>query len=511
MKYLTLNKIIFIPIIFLIKLNINIKCKIVFPIETLSLDNYINSYNTSHQRLIKNSLCKNIYTYIEIGTPIQKIPLFINTREYFFEITSFSSENPNKYKLRYNLSSIFNMYDFFHENFSSSFRTEGCIQSNNIFSDHFYDCFSYDKINLKNNLGNNIEIKNFEFNMVKGKEDNITGVLGLGLFDNSEEINKGFLKILKNKGVINEFYWYFLFNSSNDINGKLILGSLPHEDFPDIFSKDDLIYTYIPNVDYSFSNNYYKIRFNEIYTKSLDKSIYIKLLNIDAELDFFSDTFIAPKEFEIELRKKFLKNFEISEKCFKDSIQQDIYYTDLKFYFCDINIKNELYDILPFIKFISKDLNYTFEITKEELFQIEGNYIYLNILFDYGKSYWVLGKPFSLKYQFVFDQDSKKIGLYKNVHKKIYIKNNDKKSHLDKITKIFIIIAFSLCLIFLGFYLGKKIYQIKRKLRANEMDDNYEYIINENNSNNDSKDFNSNDNKFHKNENNASIEMGFKF
>ena len=204
-----------------------------------------------------------------------------------------------------------------------------------------------------------------------------------------------------------------------------------------------------------------------------------------------------------------MKNYEISEKCFKNSIQQDTYYTDLKFYFCDINIKNELYDILPFIKFISKDLNYTFEITKEDLFQIEGNYIYLNILFDYGKSYWVLGKPFSLKYQFVFDQDSKKIGLYKNVHKKIYINNNDKKYHLDKISKIFIIIVFSLCLIFLGFYLGKKIYQIKRKLRANEMDDNYDYI-NESNNDDNTKDL-INNNNFNKNQKNSSIEMGFKF
>jgi hypothetical protein len=43
------------------------------------------------------------------------------------------------------------------------------------------------------------------------------------------------------------------------------------------------------------------------------------------------------------------------------------------------------------------------------------------------------------------------------------------------------------------------------------MDDNYEYINYEKNSNNDAKDFKNNDNKFHKNENNASIEMGFKF
>ena len=82
---------------------------------------------------------------------------------------------------------------------------------------------------------------------------------------------------------------------------------------------------------------------------------------------------------------------------------------------------------------------------------------------------------------------------------------NNKKDTYAKIIKIFIIIVFSFCLIFIGFFLGKKIYQIKRKLRANELEDNYEYM-NENNSNR--KDLN---NKIlNKNERNSSIEMGFK-
>ena len=202
-----------------------------------------------------------------------------------------------------------------------------------------------------------------------------------------------------------------------------------------------------------------------------------------------------------------MKNFEISEKCFKDSIEQNNYYCDLIFYFCDKNIKNELYDFLPFIKFISKDLNYTFEISKDELYKIEGDYIYLNILFDYGKRYWILGKPFSLKYQFVFDPDSKKIGFYRNRHQKIDVNN---KRFYDKIIQIFLVILFSFCLTFIGFYLGKKIYQIKRKIRANELDDNYEYIY----ENNYKKDVNNN--KFNEtfnsniNERNTSIEMGIK-
>ena len=83
--------------------------------------------------------------------------------------------------------------------------------------------------------------------------------------------------------------------------------------------------------------------------------------------------------------------------------------------------------------------------------------------------------------------------------------NNGKKDTYVKIIKIFMIIVFSFCLIFIGFYLGKKIYQIKRKLRANELEDNYEYI-NENNSNR--KDLNKK--IINENERNASIEMGYK-
>ena len=498
-------KFFFIIIIFLKQLNLNIKCNFLFQIETLSFDNYIIWTDISHQKIMKNSLYKSIYTTIEIGTPIQKIPLFINIREYIFEITSFSPNNSVYYHNLYNLTSIFDKYDFFKENESSSFKTDGCVKSNNMLSDHIYDCFSYDTINLKDKLGINLEIKNMEFNMVKDKEENITGVLGLGLFDKTGDINKSFLKILKQKDVIKEYNWYFLFNSWNDTSGKLMIGSLPHEDYPDIFSKDDLIYTYIPNQDFSSYNNKYKILFNEIYINSINKSIEINLFDIDAEFNFDSSVIIAPKEFETELRKKFMKNFEIKEKCFKDSIKQRDYYTDLIFYYCDINLKNELYDIFPFIKFISKDLNYIFEISKNELYRIEGEHIYLNILFDYGKKYWILGKQFSLKYQFVFDQDSNKIGFYKNKNQKIYI--NDNKNYYNKKIQIFLIIVLSFCLVFIGFYSGKKIYQIKRKIRANELNDNYEYINENNSHNNNFKEIINNNNL---NERNTTIEMRIK-
>ena len=244
---------ILVILIFLINWNIHTINKILLPIETLSSDNYKITSNNTHQRIIELSLYKKIFAILEIGTPIQKIPLIIDAKEHIFEITSFSLYNKNIDNSLYNLSSIFNKYDFYKENDSSTFRTEGCHKSSNMFSDHLYDCPSYDIINLNNDLNKKIKIERFEFNMVKNKEENITGILGLGLFDKNGDINKSFLKILKKNNLIKNYNWYFSFNSWNDTNGKLIIGSLPHEDFPDIYSENDLEYTYIPT-EFSFSS-----------------------------------------------------------------------------------------------------------------------------------------------------------------------------------------------------------------------------------------------------------------
>ena len=489
---------ILVILIFLINWNIHTINKIILPIETLSSDNYKIISNNSRQRIMGLSLYRNMFTILEIGTPIQKIPLIIDSKKHIFEITSFSQYNKNIYNAIYDLSSIFNKYDFYNENASSSFKTEGCQKSVSIISDHLYDCASNDTIYLNNNLDEKIKIEQFQFNMVKNKEENIRGILGLGLYDKYGYIDKSFTSILKNRNIIDNYNWYFSFNSWNGTNGKLIIGSLPHEDFPDIYSKNDLEYTFIPSVEFSFSTTSYIMEINEVYINSINNSSYIMILNNKAELSFDTDIIIAPKVLDDELRKKFIKNFIINEKCFKDDIKHSNHYNDLIFYYCHANIKNDLYELLPAIKFISKELNYTFEISKDELFKIEGDFIYINILFDYGKKYWVLGKSISLKYPFIFNQDSRKIGLYRNYNKKKYQKDNIKNNSIQVLKIIFALI---LCfiLIFIGFYFGKMFYQIKRKIRANELNDNYEYI-------NENKEINLKNN----NDNNLSIEMNVK-
>ena len=61
-------------------------------------------------------------------------------------------------------------------------------------------------------------------------------------------------------------------------------------------------------------------------------------------------------------------------------------------------------------------------------FIFEGRKYFLIIFQEYG-NYWILGKPFLRKYQFVMNYDSKTIGFYKfqNINYK-----NDTNNTIDK-------------------------------------------------------------------------------
>ena len=98
------------------------------------------------------------------------------------------------------------------------------------------------------------------------------------------------------------------------------------------------------------------------------------------------------------------------------------------------------------------------------------DYIYIKILFQRYGGNWVLGKPFLLKYDFMLNPDIKEIGFYSGV-------NKDKSKKSKKLVLILVIIGLCAICGVLGVLLGKKIYGLKRKKRANEMlDDDYEYF-----------------------------------
>ena len=183
----------------------------------------------------------------------------------------------------------------------------------------------------------------------------------------------------------------------------------------------------------------------------------------------------------------------------------------MTFFYCNISVKNILYENIKSIKFFSFELSYIFELTKEELFYIKDDYIYFNIIFSENTfNYWMIGQIFTTKYNFVFNTDTKQIGFY---YKENIISNErEKKLEKKNSNDIFIIIAIIIAIIFMcfGLIIGRTIFGLKRKIIVNELieEQNYEYKTYINNVN--SKDIESNYKPI-RNQKNGIFEMTKKF
>ena len=133
------------------------------------------------------------------------------------------------------------------------------------------------------------------------------------------------------------------------------------------------------------------------------------------------------------------------------------------------NLKN-----LPSLTFHVKQNNLNITFTPNDLFRIEGDDIYFLIAHhSYKDSQCYVGTIFLKKYHTIFDVDSKQIKILKNIK----IGNDKQKGNGIKIFFIiFLSILFSGIIFgFVGLKYGKKIYQARKK-KANELDDNYDYM-----------------------------------
>jgi hypothetical protein len=122
--------------------------------------------------------------------------------------------------------------------------------------------------------------------------------------------------------------------------------------------------------------------------------------------------------------------------------------------------------------------DFELELNYKDLF-IKGNkdndLYYFQIIFQRSED-WIFGKPIIKKYRFIFDQDRRMYGIYKNIEKpkeEIEVNNNNKGFNKIIILWIIIIILV-ICLIVESIYLIKKYIQ-KRNKKAYELNDDYDY------------------------------------
>jgi hypothetical protein len=148
------------------------------------------------------------------------------------------------------------------------------------------------------------------------------------------------------------------------------------------------------------------------------------------------------------------------------------------YYVCDgdININN-----FPTLYFKSKNLQYIFQLTKDDIFIKVKNKIYFLIIFEFSRTNtWVLGKPFLNKYLFSYNYDAKTISFYNEnlLEESENNNNNNDNNNNKKYIILFIIIVLSLIALVLGFIIGRYIYYKRKNKRALELDEslNNNYI-----------------------------------
>ena len=371
----------------------------------------------------------DIFTILEIGTPIQKIPVFFDFESYPFYISNLL------------LNGTYN------ENKSSTFKYKGSKKETQFYGEIISQGYEVmDKIKLYDVKEKNIEINNFSYilptKLSNNKNINFkTSIIGLKIIESIYLQKNGFIHQLKQNEMIDSYSWTIKYLNENE--GEIIIGGYPHE--------------YDKNYDEKyFKNTKAEIRYSVICWDLLFDSIIsnnIEIENRHVELDINFGLVRGVSFYQKIIEEKF---FNMKKKCNK------LNNTNYVFYTCDS--KEKISDF-PILQLNHKELNYTFELNYNDLFILKDNIYYCLIIFDFNNKLvnWKMGKPFFKKYQLSFESDRKLIVFY----------NGKNKINILWI----IVICLILIIIILILLMIRKYLQMPRKIRANELNEDFEYLV----------------------------------
>ena len=418
--------------------------------------------NENHNNIFLSIIDLKMYGLFEIGTPKQLIHIPINFQENTFFL-------PQKSSYYYDHNNNLNLYD---NNKSSTFSIINNLDyyEGENFQEAFYvnDLFYFEEENVF-----------MDFYLSTSYYFPQMGGVGLQLYPSSDinsatpSIEKTFLRKLKIKNLINSYIWNVYYNDNDtNIDGYISIGDYPHvcDNYTFNYSINSIeakIYNKIIDTKFIMDN---VIAFIDNEKNKINEDLGYGVINV--RLDYNFGGILAPEYLMKYLDEKIFNN----NFCCKEIVSR---ISQNFFYHCDYdkNKINQIKKLFPIIKFENKILNNSFFITVDDLMYIRDNHLYFLITFEEGKkSDWVLGIPFLKKYNFSINQDSKKIYFYKKYELFKYEKSE--KNYLYFI----LFFLFSLITLIIGIFFGIiLINKNKRKKRKNEIDDNYEYIINDEN------------------------------
>ena len=452
------NIILFIIILFNVKLEVN---PIVIPFEST------NKKELSPEKYFDNLFNNELKITLKVGSHRQSIPCYLNLNMHTVYICGSDPELKNgqpkyeeyKSETYVNTSSATSSESFYVVGKPS--KDEICINDNQITDLKFYLAktrFSSNELIYSCMIGLGYEEVFYD-------DDDAQGYL--------TEI-ESFISQLKNNKLINKKVFFIKYND-NDDNGEIIFGAFPHE-IKDKYCENCIEEEYI-EADNIYTTDIQIVWSIKGYIYSGEKLIFNYLSSIDFELNqgFIIGSYLYKKD----ILNNFFNEKISKEECFT----QEIYQQKRAFdgFYCKKDI-----DITKFesLKIILDKIKYKIEFTFEDLFTMNGDYVYFNVLFtqeeDEFKNDFILGKPVFKKYPMVFNliKRGEKIGFYNNLsfnknRENINNINNDGKGSSKKLTIILIIIG--IIIISLLIFIIHRYCQKPRKQKVNELIEFFDY------------------------------------
>ena len=274
---------------------------------------------------------------------------------------------------------------------------------------------------------------------------------------------------------------------NNSKSGDLIIGNYPHDDiFINKNCNDDCLFQkkYFAKIYSNISEKSWKrlwgLNFKKIYLENKDNFEEIlndcercKLVEFDPNFGLIKGS----KKYEDLINELLFNNYINNNICFRNiiAINKNYEENDYHYYYCNISIKNEIKNKFNSILFEHSVFNTNFSLDFNDLFLIKENYIFFKIIFD-DFSNWIFGLPFISKNMFIFNSESKEIGYYSKNINNLEENNNDNENNKINVlfVKVVMILVLSIVLIAVGIFIGKKLYGLKRKVRLNELEDDFE-------------------------------------
>ena len=462
---------------------------------------YNHTLKNPYSIYLNNLYNSYIYSNAKIGQPQYDIKTLFFTESRYYSLVPKLENIEGK-----NISSYYNI------NNSDTFQNISALNKYYVFSKKDIaakEKFIFNVYNLEEKTNNEIIINDLDFILgVRNKIIELNNFidiyeLNIGLeLMNSQTEKFNFINLLKERSIINDYNWFLSFEKikrNNDslyylddiinVKGKLLIGCLPHNYNPNLYLKDNTISVYSWMLD--FKNIYYFI--NDTNYNSGMKKQEIPALNRKAEISINEFLIIAPIQYQNLIKYDYFTNYIAKNIC------HYYYDSDIEGFYCD---KSENFTInnlksFPTLYFEHNIFNYTFELSYKDLFiEKDDKYFFLIVVENGDVDDWYFGYIFLKKYQFSFDQDAKRITFYnqdsldneekdnnENKGKNNNKSNNDKKEKMNYLAIILVIISWIIFIgvgIILGTFIYKKCY---KKKRANELNDDYEYISESNNNN----------------------------